>query len=222
MTTSDLYEAMRTQRAVRRIRPDPVPDDVLQRIFEAATYAPTGGNQQAWRMIAVTDPALKEQLGALYAGQWQPFSDNYRKAAETMDADAAAAMDRTLAAGDHLAANLGRVPVVVIVCFKPSGLAVTDIDQERVPVVGGGSIYPAVQNLMLAARAEGVGCVLTTLLCMSEPAVKKMLNIPDDWATAAMVPLGYSVGVGYGPISRKPVDKLFCQDQWDQAWDAHP
>jgi nitroreductase len=216
----DIYEAMQTQRAVRRIRPDPIPDDVLQRIFEAATYAPTGGNQQAWRMIAVTDPALKEQLGALYAGHWQPFSGSYRKAGENMDAEAAAAMDRTLAAGDHLAANLGQVPVVVIVCFKPSGLAVTDIDQDRVPVVGGGSIYPAVQNLMLAARAEGVGCVLTTLLCMSEPAVKELLNIPDDWATAAMVPLGYSVGVGYGPISRKPVDQLFYQNGWDQPVDV--
>jgi nitroreductase len=218
MTSFDLYEAMKTQRAVRRLRPDPIPADVLQRIFEAATYAPTGGNRQVWRMIAVTDPGLKDQLGVLYTKHWQPYTDAYRKAnAGTGEEDAA--MDRTLAAGDYLAANLGTVPVVVIVCFEAEGLAVTDIKLDRTPVVGGGSIYPAVQNLMLAARAEGVGCVLTTLLCMSEPEVKELLNIPDDWATAAMVPLGYSVGEGYGPISRKPVDRLFYQDSWDQPLD---
>ena len=211
-----MYEVMRTQRAVRRLRPDPVPEDVLRRIFEAATFAPTGGNRQVWRMIAVSDTSTKQRLGQLYAKHWQPYADNYRKSNPDASGEASAAMERTLAAGDHLASNLGNVPVVVIVCFEADGLAVTDIDQDRIPVVGGGSIYPAVQNLMLAARAEGVGCVLTTLLCMSEPDVKELLNIPEDWATAAMVPLGYSVGVGYGPIARKPVESLFFQDSWDQ------
>ena len=216
MVEIDLYEAMQTQRAVRRLRPDPIPEDVLRRIFEAATYAPTGGNRQVWRMIAVRDTSTKQQLGQLYVKHWQPYADAYRKSNSGATGEAVAAMKRTLAAGDHLAANLGNVTVVVIVCFEAYGLAVTDIDQGRIPVVGGGSIYPAVQNLMLAARAEGVGCVLTTLLCMSEPEVKELLNIPEDWATAAMVPLGYSVGVGYGPISRKPVEDLFFQDSWGQ------
>jgi nitroreductase len=220
MIETNLYEAMRTQRAIRRLRPDPIPDDVLHRIFEAATYAPTGGNRQVWRMIAVRDTSTKQQLGRLYAKHWLPYAENFRKTKPDTSGDAAAAMERTLAAGDHLAANLGNVPVVVIVCFEAYGLAVTDVDQGRIPVVGGGSIYPAVQNLMLAARAEGVGCVLTTLLCISEPEVKKLLNIPEDWATAAMVPLGYSVGVGYGPISRKPVEDLFFQDSWGQPIDA--
>lgn len=214
MSEMGLYEIMGSQLAIRRMRPDPIPEDVLGRIFKAATLAPTGGNRQAWRMIAVRDPALKAQLGALYKKQWLPFTDNYRKMGEGASDEAAAAMERTLAAGDHLANNLENVPVVVIVCFEPKALAVTDIDQDRVTVVGGGSIYPAVQNLMLAARKEGVGCVLTTLLCMFEPEVKKILNIPDDWATAAMVPLGYAIGKGYGPTSRLPVEKMFYEDQW--------
>lgn len=217
MVETNIYEAMRTQRAIRRLRSDPIPDEVLGRIFEAATFAPTGGNRQVWRMVAVKDAVIKSQLGHLYQKHWQKYADSYRQSNINASGEAAEAMERTLAAGDYLAANLAEVPVVVIVCFEAYGLAVTDIDLGRIPVVGGGSIYPAVQNLMLAARAEGVGCVLTTLLCMAEPEVKALLSIPDEWATAAMVPLGYSVGRGYGPVSRKPVTDLFYQDGWGQA-----
>ena len=92
MSDMDLYEIMGTQLAIRRLRPDPIPEDVLGRIFKAATLAPTGGNRQAWRMIAVRDPALKAQLGALYKKQWLPFTDNYRKMGEGSSDEAAAAM----------------------------------------------------------------------------------------------------------------------------------
>ncbi len=104
--------------------------------------------------------------------------------------------------------------MLVVVCFNPPMLAVTDAKQDRVSVVGGGSIYPAVENLLLAARAEGLGCVLTTLLCAEEPEIKKLLDIPAGWGTAAMIPLGYPAGQGHGPISRKPVRELFFSDRW--------
>ena len=94
----------------------------------------------------------------------------------------------------------------------------TDAELGRQSVVGGGSIYPAVQNLVLAARSEGLGCVLTTLLCVEEPAVKKVLNLPEDWYTAAAVPLGYPVGGGHGPITRKPIDRMVFRDGYGEPW----
>ena len=121
---------------------------------------------------------------------------------------------RAINAGTYLATHMHAAPVICVVCFNPSHITVTDIDQPRQSVVGGGSIYPAVQNLLLAARNEGLGCVLTTLLCMEEPAVKKLLDIPEDWHTAAHIPLGYPVLGGHGPINRKPLRKMISQDKF--------
>ncbi len=98
-------------------------------------------------------------------------------------------------------------------------MALTDAKLERVSVVGGGSVYTAVQNMMLACRAEGVGCVLTTLLCLDEPEVKALLEMPEDWYTAAAVPLGYPVGRGYGPVARREVPELCYEDAWKQPFD---
>lgn len=214
MSDMKLYEAMSTMRAVRKLRPDPIPDEVLARVFEAATWAPTGGNRQPWRMIAVTDAAAKTRLGELYKARWNDYAALHAKGSSGLSDDRRAAEERTLAAGDHLADHMKELPVLVIVCFNPKYLVVTDASLDRVSVVGGGSIYPAVENLLLAARAEGLGCVLTTLLCMEEAAVKALLGIPDDWATAAMIPLGYPVGKGHGPITRKPVSELFFANTW--------
>jgi nitroreductase len=97
-------------------------------------------------------------------------------------------------------------------------MAITDARLDRISVVGGGSIYPAVQNALLACRAEGLGCVLTTLLCEVEPEVRTLLSIPEPWATAAAVPIGYPVLGGHGPISRRPVEKLAFADTWGEAW----
>lgn len=215
MTEMGIYAAMSTQRAVRKLRPDPIPDDVLARVFEAARWAPTGGNNQPWRIIAVRAPALKARLGELYAQEWAHFAALYRKRFEKAPEEERAKQERTIAAGDYLAHHLGEVPVLAIVCFNPALLAVTDAGQDRVSIVGGGSVYPAVQNLLLACRAEGLGCVLTTLLCQTEPEVKQLLEIPKEWGTAAMVPIGYPVGKGHGPISRKPVSELVFNDYWD-------
>lgn len=210
----ELYEAMSTQRAIRRLRPDPIETATLERIYQAATWAPTGGNVQPWRLVAVSDPGLKQGLADLYAPRWRDYSRSYRGRLARLDEDARARAERTLAAGDHLAAHMGQVPVIAVFCFNPSIMALTDSDQPRPTVVGGGSVYPAVQNFMLACRSEGVGCVLTTLLCMDEPAVKELLRLPADWYTCAHVPIGYPVGGGYGPISRRPVEKMVFENSW--------
>lgn len=218
MAEMNLYEAMRTLRAVRKLRPDPIPDAVLQRIFEAATWAPNGGNRQPWRMIAVRGTAAKKRLGELYTAHWAPYAVTSAKGFAKAPEAERAKHERTIAAGNYLASHMHAAPVLVVVCFNPALMAVTDAKQDRVSVVGGGSIYPAVENLLLAARAEGLGCVLTTLLCAEEPEVKKLLDIPAEWGTAAMIPLGYPVGQGHGPISRKPVSELFFRDRWGVAY----
>ena len=214
MADMKLYDAMRTLRAVRRLRPDPIPEDVLKRIFEAATWAPNGGNRQPWRMIAVRDTAVKKRMGELYTAHWAPYAANYARGLAKMSEDEAAKHRRTIAAGDYLSAHMYEAPVLVVVCFNPAWLAVTDAQQDRVSVVGGGSVYPAVENLLLACRAEGLGCVLTTLLCACEPEVAALLAIPSSWGTAAAIPIGYPMLRGHGPITRRPVKELAFLDTW--------
>jgi nitroreductase len=214
VTAQSLYELMSTQRAIRRLKPDPIPDDVLERIMQAAAWAPSGGNQQPWRVVMVRDASRKARLGELYAKRWARFAELYRQRFSQAEEAVRRKEERTIAAGDYLAEHFGDCPVIAVVCFNPDRMAITDARLERPSVVGGGSVYPAVQNLLLACRAEGVGCVLTTLLCQDEPAVKTLLEMPDDWYTAAAVPMGYPVGGGYGPTDRRSVDALFFEDAW--------
>lgn len=218
MATIELYEAMRTLRAVRRLRPDPVPDDVLRRVLEAATWAPSGGNRQPWRVIVVKDAVRKQRLGELYRKVAVPFLQSYAEKLVALAEGERIKAEKMLRSGLYLAEHLGEAPVLCVFCFHPDGLAVTDAKLDRVSVVGGGSIYPAVQNLLLACRAEGLGCVLTTLLCMVEPEVREVLAIPQPWGTAAVVPIGYPQRRGHGPISRRSVEEMAFVDSWGQPF----
>ncbi len=212
-----LQALMQTQRAVRRLRSDPLPTDVLSRILQAGAWAPSGGNVQPWRMVVVQDPVVRKGIGDLYRPQWGKYAAGSRKQLERLEGEAKAKQARMLEAADHLGDHLGDAPVILVFCFNPNLMAITDADLGRASVVGGGSVYPAVQNIMLAARAEGVGCVLTTLLCFEEAAMKHLLDIPDDWHTCGVVPLGYPERGGYGPTSRRPVGKLAFGDRWGSA-----
>ncbi len=213
MAEIGIYEAMRTLRAVRRLRPDPIPDEVLHRVLEAPTWAPTGGNRQPWRLIVVKEARPKEKLGKLYSEVWTPFAKIYREAAPVDEAERRRFL-RPLSAGDYLAANFGKTPVIAMFCFNPQQMTITDAKLDRPSVVGGGSVYPAVENLLLACRAEGLGCVLTTLLCQREPEVRELLAIPQPWGTAAAIPIGYPVGRGHGPLVRRSLAELSYLDSW--------
>lgn len=210
----DLYEAMSTLRAVRRLKPDPIDDAVIERIFQAATWAPTGGNMQPWRVIRVTDPGIKQAMEDLYRPHWEGYIPGYEKKMESMPPAVQETSRRALDAGTYLATHMHEAPLIAVFCYNPSIMTITDIDQPRTSVVGGGSVYPAVQNFLLACRNERLGCVLTTLLCIEEPSVKSLLGMPDDWFTCAHVPVGYPVLGGHGPISRRSTAEMVADNQW--------
>jgi nitroreductase len=214
MAYPTVYEAMSTLRAVRRLKPDPIPTDVLNRVLQAAAWAPTGGNAQPWRIVLVTDPAPKQKLGELYAGSWKNFAKGYEARLTGLPEADRAREARTLAAANHLGDHFGEAPAIAIFCFNPKFMAITDAKLDRVSVVGGGSVYTAVQNLMLACRAEGLGCVLTTLLCEHEEKVREILAIPQPWGTAAAIPMGYPIAKGHGPIRRQSPEKLVYANRW--------
>ncbi|NOX52093.1 MAG: nitroreductase family protein [Gammaproteobacteria bacterium] len=216
-STADLYSVMSTLRAVRRLKPDPIPDDVLERILQAAAWAPSGGNVQPWRIVAVREPSIRAEIGKLYAPQWESYSRAAKLNLERLEGDVKAKQARMLAACDYLGEHMGEAPVLLVFCFNPAHMAITDIDLDRPSVVGGGSVYPALQNAMLACVQEGVGCTLTTLLCYEEKAMRALLQIPEDWYTCAVMPIGYPILGGHGTISRRPVSKLVYEDTFGTA-----
>lgn len=214
----DMYEMMSTLRAVRRLRTDAIPEDVLERVLQAACWAPTGGNTQPWRVIVVRDAAKLTALQAIYAPEWATYSKDFMGNVAHMPEAEQAKWRRVLAAGDHLADHLHEAPAVLLFIANPKLMAITDSHLDRVSLVGGASVYPAVQNAMLACRAEGLGCALTTLHCLQEEAVIDLFDIPDGWATAAMIPIGYPVGGGHGPITRRPPSKMAYADTFGTPW----
>ncbi|XOV87819.1 MAG: nitroreductase family protein [Pseudomonadota bacterium] len=216
----ELYDAMSTLRAVRRLKPDPVPEAVLARVLQAAAWAPTGGNVQPFRIVVVQEAALKQKIGAWYHDEWHRYSEGHRAALATLPEAAAVSTAKMLKAGDFLADHMGEAPALLVFCFNPAAMAITDANLDRPSVVGGGSVYTAVQNVLLACRQEGLGCVLTTLLCLREPEVKSLLDIPDGWGTCAHIPIGYPRLKGHGPISRRPIGKLAYRDHWGDEWQA--
>ncbi len=204
----DLFEAISTTRAVRKLRPDPVSDDQINRALKLASFAPSGGNRQPWQVIVVRDADKKAKMGELYAPLWDQYAAVGRKALEGLPEEKAGPTLRALDAGDHLSKNFAQIPVVCVFVFNPALLHITDQGYDRPSVVGGGSIYPAVQNFLLGCRAEGLGCTLTTLLCEKEKEIRDLLGFPEEWGTAAFVPVGYPVGRGHGPLSRRDVSNL--------------
>ena len=216
MAEISLFEALRTCRTVRRLRPDPVPDELLRKILTAATWAPSGGNRQPWRFLVVRDAERKRQLRELYLPLWRTFSQAYTAHLSGLPAEARARQERMVGSADHLAEHFHEAPVIVVVCVHIPELAITDAGLDRPSVVGGASIYPAVQNLILACRALGLGAALTTLLCQKEPEVRALLDIPVGWATCAHLALGFPEGAGHGPVRRKPVERVAFLDRWEQ------
>lgn len=203
----DLFEAIYTTRAMRRLKPDPIPDDVLRKILDAAIRAPSGGNSQGWRFMVVRDPELRAELGQIYkpllGALFEPGGPYYD--ATQGDTPAARQTRRMAESAKHLGEHMGEAPVIVVPCLYTGG--------RRTDVSSGSSIYPAVQNLMLAARAFGVGTTLTTVHRRRQDEVRALLGIPEDVETCALIPLGYPTG-RWGVAKRKPVEEVVFGDTW--------
>ena len=201
---SDIFEAIRTQRAMRRLKPDPVPEEHIRKIIWAATRAPNGGNVQPWRFLVVQDAEKKRELQRIYHEQWTKYVGQYNLDAP-MTEEARQSMKLSLERGTYLAEHMHEVPYIIIPCGFL--LAV------NTGIASGSSIYPAVQNLMLAARALGLGTVLTTLHRQREDDVRALLGIPENAHVACVIPVGWPVGhFGEGP--RLPVEAVTYWDGW--------
>ena len=211
----DLTTAMRTTGTCRYFRPDPVPDDVLYRAFEVARFAPQGGNRQPVRWVVVRDPGRKQALADLYMPHWKAYL-------EELGTRGLPVRSATVDAANYFADHLADVPAILVLCAEIAGLYPTDDKLGRLSVVGGGSIYPTMQNLCLALRAEGVATAVTTLLCRDEPAVRDLLELPDGVLTAAHIVAGYPERGFPTKLSRRPVDRFVSLERWGAPMEASP
>ncbi len=210
----ELRQAITTAVTSRYFSDEPVTDEELRTAFDYARFAPQGGNRQPVRWIVVRDADHKRQLQSWYLEPWKA----YLGAAQTGDvAIGAEQMDRALRNADHFAENLHNVPAIVIACAEIDGLHPTDTELDRLSIVGGGSVYPAVQNFLLGCREAGVGAALTTLLCMYEPQVKELLAIPDGIATAAHIAVGKRTRDFPTRLDRLPLTDVVFGGSWGQA-----
>jgi nitroreductase len=206
----DLIEAMRHMPGCRDYEDRDVDDAVLYRVFDNARFAPSGGNRQGWRVVVVRDPAVRRRLRELYQGPWVRYvAEHYG------DLNSLTPVRRHwLAVGTQFANELDLVPVHLLVWVDLSVIAVTDINAGRPSVVAGGSIFPFIQNVQLAARAEGLGTRITTLLSYAEEEVRALVNAPDGLALAALVVMGWPLRLAT-KLNRRPVETFAVLDRFD-------
>jgi nitroreductase len=199
-----LAEAMRTQRAVRRLRVDPVDDETVLELLRLAVKAPTGSNAQGWEFMVVRSPDVKHQLARLNRQAWSLYRRFARSRARGDLGQA-----RILAAVQWQADHFEDAPVIIVACLQGRGFP---SNMGRTSHYG--SIFPAVQNLLLAARALGLGAALTTLPLWSRTLARRTLGLPSNVTPCAVIPLGWPVGGGYGPTSRRPVEEVTHLDRY--------
>lgn len=232
----ELVEGLRSTGAARDFLADPVPDPVVHRLLDTARFAPNGGNAQAWHVVVLKDPAGRAALRDLYlrgwhlylaqtaAGlrPWAPITDAEREA--EVIADAHQQWGERGPLGDF-AEHLDEVPVLLLVVADLRLLAAIDRDLDRYSFIGGASVYPFVWSILLAARSEGLGGVMTTMPVLHEPEVKTLFGIPDEYAVAALLALGYPRRQPTR-LRRDPVESFATIDRFDgprlRAADAPP
>ena len=195
-----LGEAIFSLRAIRRVKPDPIPEEDLRDILTAAIQAPNGGNAQPWHFLVVRDPELRRQLGALYReAWWAKRADQGIHGPEDIDQS-----NGTMVSAMRLADEFGEAPVIVLLCATEQGAG---------PMA---SVIPSVQNLLLAARALGIGGTITTLHAVVDERARELLGIPDEAQIVYAVPLGYPKG-NFGPVTRKPLAEVASVDRWGSS-----
>ena len=206
---TDLFEIIRTTRSMRRLKPDPVPAALLRQVLQAGTCAPSGGNMQTWRVLVVRDPAIKSAVAHWYRRGWhEKVAPGYRASAPP-PGSSFDRFQRLLAAAEHLADHLHQAPVWVVPCLIGGPHSRTS----------GASIYPAVQNMLLAARALGLGSTLTTRHLLYEAEAEAALGLPPGVHSYAILPIGYPMG-NFGPVRRGKLAEIVYQDRWGEPYPA--
>jgi len=208
----DLNEIMRTNGTCRFYKPDPVSDADLAQVLDAARWGPSGGNRQPLRFIAVRDQNKKRALKDLYLPIWNSYLEGVN-----LGDNRVGGRSKVIDDADYFANHLDEIPILMVVCARLADVHPTDVELDRLSIVGGASIYPAVQNVLLAARECGMGTALTTLLCVVEPQVKELLGIPEDVSTAAMVAMGWPVNPFPKKLTRRPLAEFAFTDHYDEG-----
>jgi len=203
-----------TTRAMRRFTADPVTDEEINEILAAAVQAPSGGNIQPYQFLVVTEPARIEAIGTIYRRAY----DRYEPAVLALfppfsDPEAQRHHERNWRLSRHLAETIGTVPAMVLVLVPRISMTVADADGEMDVGSVLASVYPAVQNLILAARAKGIGTCLTTVFRIHEAEVRAVCAIPDRYEIAALLPLGRPVG-NWGVAPRRPAPSITSWDEF--------
>jgi nitroreductase len=207
---ADLYDVMRCAPSTRRFTEEPVAPEVVERVLDNARFAPSGGNRQGWRVIVVTDRETRRRLRELYEQPWQRYTAGARELLERGEGP------RQLRLADEYAKTFDRVPVHLVICVVFDALAIVDRSLERPSIVGGASIYPFVQNILLGLRAEGLGASFTTLLTPAEPAVRELLQIPDGVALAGHIATGHRADPWPQQLRRSAVHEFAFGERFGQ------
>jgi nitroreductase len=219
----ELFDAIYTARSLRRFRPDPVPEALIARVLDAAIRAPSAGNAQNWHFVVVRDAEQRRKIGALYRKGSDIAAAVYQargRPPHLTDAQ----WRRMMVGSEHLWNHMGDAPVLLVPCLRQRDMPARDAldpdwrqyyDSECTYLdrIRGASIYPAVQNVILACRALGLGTVLTTNHLRVEPEFKAVLGIPADVDTFALMPIGWPEA-GFGPLSRRPLAEVRHDDRW--------
>ena len=228
MAEIGLFEAMYSARALRRFKSDPVPDEVISKILDAAIRAPTASNYQNWVFIVVKDPQRRRRVAQVYrkvGDGIRPVIANLFQSTQGAGQMAEAQRRKLGNSVLYLFENLHVPPVLLVACLKPTppyweGAKVSRNVLEGMKTMArfeSSSIYPAVQNIILACRAYGLGTVLTTLHAVFEDEVKAALDIPKEVDTWALLPIGYPIDK-FGLVKRKPISEVAFADRWGNPW----
>jgi len=224
MAEMDLFEAMYTARAIRRFKPDPVPDEVITKVLDAAIRAPSGSNEQSWEFIVVKDAEQRKRIGAVYRKGGNILMALYANRTKPPHMSQET-YDKLMASAMYLLDHMADAPVLLLACLKqtpPAGPPPqfppdAAAGLKNMARMGGSSIYPAVQNIILACRAFGLGTVLTTIHMFYEDEVKAILGLPPEVQTYALMPIGYPRGK-FGPIKRRQVSEVAYLDGYKNHW----
>lgn len=206
----DLFEIMHTTRTMRRLKSDPVPDELIRKILEAGICAANGGNMQRWRFLVVKDPDIKTAVQIIYKRAFDAIISPRYAASAPPPGVTAERYQRQHAAVRHLTEHYHEAPVWIVACLE---------DDAAPSRWTGASIYPAVQNMLLAARALGLGSTLTTRHLIYEKEAEAALGLPEGVHSYAILPIGYPMG-HFGPVRRGALADFVYQDKWNQPYTA--